>query len=107
MTKLCAWCKNLMAGPPPEPGERVSHGCCLPCEKKLREDAGRLRGEVGDAAYEEEARALLADIARQERVERLCRGLRWLAIATAAAGAVVATCALTRDEGVPFSEIDR
>ena len=34
MTTVCAWCRALMAGPPPAPGAAVSHGICDPCAKR-------------------------------------------------------------------------
>lgn len=79
MTTICAWCKTLMAGPPPGAGEMVSHGCCAPCARKL--DEGDLRGAVGEEAYREGSEALLRDVRAAgrrtprhplERVERTC-----------------------------------
>jgi hypothetical protein len=72
MTTICAWCKTLMAGPPPAEGERVSHGCCAPCARKL--DEGDVRGAVGEEAYRDGSEALLRDVRAAKEEDLVRRG---------------------------------
>lgn len=35
MIRVCAWCKKELSRDDKEPKDKVSHGICLDCKKKL------------------------------------------------------------------------
>lgn len=113
-TTICAWCGARMAGAPPAPGERVSHGICLPCVRKVDGDDAR---EIDAAAFAKGEAALRRDIANPDAGEpgaamkdgyRLGTFLCYVGIAACiAAFALVYLWLAQNTDLAPFNELPR